>query len=47
VVVPAAPEGELFAPDTPSRFGVAAGDEVLVGPTESGAELVVALGERP
>ncbi len=47
VIAPEAPEGELFAPDVPSRFGVAAGGEVLVGPAASAAELVAALGERP
>src|SRR5215210_97924 len=47
VIEPAAPEGELFAPDTPSRFGVAVDGEVLVGTCEGGAELVAALGERP
>jgi DNA polymerase I len=47
VIAPEVPEGELFAPDVPSRFGLAAAGEVLVGPVATAAELVAALGERP
>ncbi len=40
------PEGALLPP-APLRFAVAAGDAVLVGPAESRAEVVAALGDRP
>lgn len=46
---PEVAEGELFAAggDDAWRFGVACGDEVLVGPCARPEELVEALGERP
>jgi DNA polymerase-1 len=47
VLAPEVPEGELLPPEQPTRFGLAAGDEVLVGPCASGDELVQAIGERP
>jgi DNA polymerase-1 len=47
VIAPEVPEGELFAPDVPSRFGLAAAGEVLVGAAADATELVATLGERP
>src|SRR5215207_4663760 len=47
LVAPETPEGELFAREAAWRFGVAHGDEVLVGDATGGAELVLALGDRP
>jgi DNA polymerase I len=47
VVAPETPEGQLVPTDTHWRFGVAAGENVLVGACESPEELVTALGDRP
>src|SRR6478609_12187758 len=47
VVAPETPEGQLVPTDTHWRFGVAAGENVLVGACESPEELVAALGDRP
>ncbi len=47
VLPPETPEGELFEREGAWRFGVATGDEVLVGDAESPEALVLALGERP
>jgi DNA polymerase I len=47
VLAPEVPEGELLPPEQEPRFGLAAGDAVLVGPCASGDELVRAIGERP
>jgi DNA polymerase I len=44
---PEVPEGALFGPSPLSRFGVAAGGEVMVGECEDGDGLVAALGDRP
>ncbi len=46
VVVPEAPEGELFAEDPQPRFGAAYGDNVLIGPADSPEAVVAAVGER-
>lgn len=46
--LPEAPEGELFALDAVSRFGVFAGDAgVLSGVCAQPAEVITALGDRP
>jgi DNA polymerase-1 len=47
VVAPETPEGQLVPTDTHWRFGVAAGENVLVGACDSPEELVAALGDRP
>jgi DNA polymerase I len=47
VRAPEVPEGQLVAADPQWRFGVAVGDDVLVGALEQPAELVAALGDRP
>ena len=47
VRAPAPPEGELFAEAVPWRFGVAAGDQVIVGACDGPEALVEALGDRP
>ena len=48
VRAPEVAEGELFATgDGAWRFGVACGDDVLVGPCEGPEDLVEALGDRP
>jgi DNA polymerase I len=47
VRAPAPPEGELFAEAMPWRFGVAAGDQVIVGACDGPEALVRALGDRP
>jgi DNA polymerase-1 len=47
VVAPETPEGQLVPTDTYWRFGVAAGENVLVGACEGPEELVAALGDRP
>ena len=47
VVAPETPEGQLVPTDTHWRFGVAAGENVLVGACEGPEELVAALGDRP
>jgi DNA polymerase-1 len=44
---PEVPEGALFGSSPLSRFGVAAGGEVMVGDCEDGPALVGALGDRP
>jgi DNA polymerase-1 len=44
---PEVPEGQLVPADPQWRFGVAAGDDVLVGACERPADLVAALGDRP
>jgi len=44
---PEVPEGALFGSSALSRFGVAAGEEVIVGECEDGVGLVEALGDRP
>src|SRR5206468_3203460 len=44
---PEVPEGALFGSSALSRFGVAVGDEVMVGECEDGVGLVAALGDRP
>ena len=47
VCPPIVPEGALFAQESRWRFGVALGDEVLVGDCDGAAEVVAALGPRP
>jgi DNA polymerase-1 len=47
VVAPETPEGQLVPTDTHWRFGVAAGENVLVGACQGPEELVAALGDRP
>ncbi|HEX5901101.1 MAG TPA: DNA polymerase I [Solirubrobacteraceae bacterium] len=47
VVAPETPEGQLVPTDTHWRFGVAAGEHVLVGACDGPQELVAALGDRP
>jgi DNA polymerase I len=47
VVAPETPEGQLVPTDTHWRFGVAAGENVLVGACDGPEELVIALGDRP
>jgi DNA polymerase-1 len=47
VVAPETPEGQLVPTDTHWRFGVAAGENVLVGACDGPEELVAALGDRP
>jgi DNA polymerase I len=47
LIAPETPEGELFAREAAWRFGVARDGEVLVGDAAGGAELVLALGDRP
>src|SRR4051794_29824250 len=47
VRAPQVPEGQLVPDDPQWRFGVAAGEQVLVGACEGPAEVVTALGERP
>ena len=47
VLAPEVPEGELLPPEQEPRFGLAAGEAVLVGACASGDELVRAIGERP
>ena len=44
---PEVPEGALFGASELSRFGVCAGDEVMVGACEDGVGLVEALGDGP
>jgi DNA polymerase-1 len=46
VRAPDVPEGALFGDGGPWRFGVAAGDEVLVGDCNGPAEVLAALGSR-
>jgi DNA polymerase-1 len=46
VRAPVAPEGELVAAEDTHRFGVACGEDVLVGPCDGPAEVVAALGPR-
>jgi DNA polymerase-1 len=46
VRAPEIPEGQLVPTDTQWRFAVAAGEHVLVGPTEGPEALVAALGDR-
>jgi DNA polymerase I len=47
VRAPDIPEGQLVPADTHWRFGVAAGENVLVGSCEGPEALVAALGDRP
>ncbi len=47
VVAPETPEGQLVPTDTHWRFGVAAGESVLVGACDGPEALVAALGDRP
>jgi len=47
VVTPETAEGELFAREPTTRFGVAVAGEVLVGDVESPAAVVAVLGDRP
>jgi DNA polymerase I len=47
VRAPEIPEGQLVPADTTWRFGVAAGENVLVGPCDGPQALVAALGDRP
>jgi DNA polymerase-1 len=47
VRAPDTPEGQLVPSDTHWRFGVAAGESVLVGSCDGPEALVAALGERP
>jgi len=47
VRAPDIPEGQLVPTDTHWRFGVAAGENVLVGSCEGPEPLVAALGDRP
>jgi DNA polymerase I len=47
VRAPDVPEGQLVPTDTHWRFGVAAGENVLVGACDGPEELVAALGDRP
>jgi DNA polymerase-1 len=47
VRAPQIPEGELVPVDTHWRFGVAAGENVLVGDCDGPEQLVAALGDRP
>jgi DNA polymerase I len=47
VIAPETPEGQLVPTDTHWRFGVAAGENVLVGACDGPQELVAALGDRP
>jgi DNA polymerase-1 len=47
VIAPETPEGQLVPTDTHWRFGVAAGENVLVGACDGPEELVAALGDRP
>ena len=47
VVAPETPEGQLVPTDTHWRFGVAAGEHVLVGACDGPEALVAALGDRP
>jgi DNA polymerase-1 len=47
VVAPETPEGQLVPTDTHWRFGVAAGENVLVGACDGPEALVAALGDRP
>jgi len=47
VIAPETPEGQLVPTDTHWRFGVAAGENVLVGACDGPQELVAVLGDRP
>jgi DNA polymerase-1 len=47
VIAPETPEGQLVPTDTHWRFGVAAGENVLVGACDGPEALVAALGDRP
>jgi DNA polymerase-1 len=47
VRAPDVPEGQLVPTDTHWRFGVAAGENVLVGACDGPEDLVAALGDRP
>jgi DNA polymerase I len=47
VIAPETPEGQLVPTDTHWRFGVAGGENVLVGACDGPQELVAALGDRP
>jgi DNA polymerase I len=47
VRAPDVPEGQLVPTDTHWRFGVAAGENVLVGACDGPEELVAVLGDRP
>jgi DNA polymerase-1 len=47
VRAPEIPEGQLVPADTTWRFGVAAGENVLVGACDGPEALVAALGDRP
>ncbi len=47
IVAPETPEGQLVPTDTHWRFGVAAGENVLVGACDGPEQLVAALGDRP
>jgi DNA polymerase-1 len=47
VIAPETPEGQLVPTDTHWRFGVAAGEHVLVGACDGPEALVAALGDRP
>jgi DNA polymerase I len=47
VRAPEVPEGQLVAADTTWRFGIAAGESVLVGACDGPEALVAALGDRP
>ncbi len=47
VIAPETPEGQLVPTDNHWRFGVAAGEHVLVGACDGPQELVAALGDRP
>jgi len=47
VLAPETVEGELFAREAMPRFGVATGDEVLVGDADAPEAVVLALGDRP
>jgi DNA polymerase-1 len=47
VRAPEIPEGQLVPADTHWRFGVASGENVLVGACDGPEELVAALGDRP
>jgi DNA polymerase I len=47
VRAPEVPEGQLVPADPQWRFGIAAGEDVLVGACEEPAELIAALGDRP
>jgi DNA polymerase-1 len=47
VRAPEIPEGQLVPADTTWRFGIAAGENVLVGPCDGPQALVETLGDRP